>query len=163
MRELVAALDLQPHPEGGWFRETWRAPETVPTPRGPRAAGTSILYLLADGSVSRLHRLAFAEVWHLHAGGPLRLHLLGRPAPLVLTADPAAPRFQAVVEAGTWFGAETGDGWALVGCTMAPGFASDDFELGRRSRLEAEFPDQADLVRRLTPPDAGSAAAKETP
>jgi len=156
---LVHGLGLQPHPEGGWFRETWRADVTVDTVRGPRAAGTAILYLLDEGAVSVLHRLAWDEVWHLHAGGPLRIHQLaaGGVRTVVLAADPAAPRFQTVIPAGTWFGAEADPGWALVGCTMAPGFAWEDYELGRRADLLEAHPGATDLIRRLT------VAGKDTP
>ena len=159
MNGLVHSLALQPHPEGGWFRETWRSDVTVATARGPRAAGTSIMYLLDAGAVSVLHRLAWDEVWHLHAGGPLRLHLLGAGGArtVVLGAETAAPRFQAVIPAGTWFGAEADPGWALVGCTMAPGFAWDDYELGRRADLLEACPEAADLIRRLT------VSGKDTP
>jgi predicted cupin superfamily sugar epimerase len=132
---------------------------TVTTARGPRAAGTSILYLLDEGAVSVLHRLAWDEVWHLHAGGPLRLHLLGVRAPqtFTLSTAPAAPCIQAVIPAGTWFGAEADPGWALVGCTMAPGFAWEDYEPGRRADLLAAHPEAAGMIRRLTP------GGKDTP
>jgi predicted cupin superfamily sugar epimerase len=157
MKGLAASLGLAPHPEGGWFRETWRADTLVETPRGPRPAGTSILYLLEGGAASRLHRLAWDEVWHLHAGGPLRLHLLGCESPRIVTlsADGGAPLYQATVPAGTWFGAEADGGWALAGCTMAPGFDFADFELGRRDQLLAAHPAAAGIVQRLTDPDPG--------
>ena len=161
-RRLIDTLRLRPHPEGGWFRETWRADGDVSVERGAgrveRAAGTAIYYLLAGGQVSRLHRLAFDEVWHWYAGSPLRLHLLlteGRAIERVLgplAALEAEP--QIVVPGGTWFGAEPDDAasCALVGCTVAPGFAAEDWELGDRAALTSAYPGHAELIRRLTPP-----------
>ncbi len=155
MKDLVAAYGLAPHPEGGWFRETWRSTVTVATPRGDRPAGTSILYLVGQGAVSRLHRLAWDEVWHWHRGDPLRLYLFGEDGVETRTLDPEHP--QGSVAAGTWFGAECAvdGGWSLAGCTMAPGFDAADFEMGEREELLAAHPDDADLIVRLT-------AGKET-
>jgi predicted cupin superfamily sugar epimerase len=155
VRKLARDLDLAPHPEGGWFRETWRSSVTVPTPRGPRAAGTSILYLLGDGAVSRLHSLAWDEVWSLHAGGPLHLRLFGAGGLETVTLRSAAPaRYQAVVRADTWFGAEPAEpgGWALVGCAMAPGYEPADFRWGDRSVVPAGHADAAAVRDRLAPP-----------
>lgn len=156
----VRTLGLAPHPEGGFFRETWRSAETAEgLPArfgGPRALGTSILYLLRAGERSRLHRLRADEVWHFHEGGPLHLHLFG-PAEgyrrLALGRDPErGERLQAVVPAGAWFGAEPAEGaaFALVGCTCAPGFEYGDFELGTREDLLARFPADRALVEHLT-------------
>jgi uncharacterized protein len=158
----IRELELAPHPEGGFFRETWRSPETLagaalpPRFAGARALGTAILYLLPAGEFSRLHRLRADEVWHLYDGGPLHLHLL-EPGTgyrrIVLGRDIAGgERLQAVVPHGTWFGAETpaGVAFALAGCTVAPGFDFADFELGSREALLAEFPAQRDWVVRLT-------------
>lgn len=152
----VRALGLSPHPEGGWFRETWRSPERLAAaalpPRfgGERALATSILYLLGAGERSYFHRLRADEQWSHHAGGAMWLHLL-RPAGvsrLVVSAE--AP--QAVVPHGTWFAAEPAPGadYALVGCHVAPGFDYDDFELAGRDALLAEFPAQRELVLRFT-------------
>ena len=159
---LQARLDLRPHPEGGWFRETYRANLQLPAaalPPGygtPRAAATSIFYLLVDGVVSRLHRLRGDELW-LHQAGPgLVLHLLhtgGHHERLPL--GPGPDRFlQAVTPAGTWFGAEVADpgGWALVACVMAPGFDPADWELADRQDVLAAWPAHADLIARLTAP-----------
>lgn len=159
---LIRELDLAPHPEGGHFRETWRAEREVPAAHvvpgasGVRAAGTAITYLLAGAEVSRLHRLRTDEVWHHYQGGPLVLHLLPRDGGhrAVVLGDPRTPatRWQAVVPAGCWFGAEltTADDYALLGCTMAPGFDHADFELADAAALLSAYPDQAPLIRRLT-------------
>jgi predicted cupin superfamily sugar epimerase len=127
--EIVRRLDLAPHPEGGWFRETFR---DVPMADG-RAASTAIYYLLAAGQVSAWHRVTdAAEAWHFHAGAPLALGiapLAGGPAePFVLGTDLAAgQRPQAVVPAGDWQSARSLGDWTLVGCTVAPGFQFSSF------------------------------------
>ena len=157
----IRALRLEPHPEGGYYRETWRSPETVPAsalpPRfgGPRAMGTAIVYLLAAGAVSHLHRLHADEVWHHYDGGALHLHLLGPDghARIALGRDmERGERLEAVVPHGTWFGAETAPGaaYALVGCTVSPGFEFADFEMGSRAALLAEYPAQREWIERLT-------------
>lgn len=152
---FARALGLSPHPEGGWFRETWRSELTVATPRGPRPAGTSILYLLEAGEVSRVHRLVFDEVWHWHGGGALLVHHFTSANVDTLVLDTARP--QHVVPAGTWFGAEpaAGASHVLVGCTMAPGFDEADWELADRATLLDEHPQVADIISRLTAEEDG--------
>ena len=151
VKRLVRELGLAPHPEGGWFRETWRSEFLMETSLGPRPVGTSMIYLLAEDTVGRLHRLAWDEVWHWHAGSPLEVHLLNADGVATRVLDGDHP--QTVVPAGTWFGETVAgrDGWALAGCTMAPGFDPADCELGTRAALLAEFSHAAPLVRRLTP------------
>ena len=148
--DIVTALGLEPHPEGGWFRETWRSPLTVASNRGLRSAGTSILYLMAPGTVSRLHCLVFDEVWHWHGGGALLVHRLGLGGAVSMVLDVETP--QLVIPGGTWFGAEVTEGAShvLVGCTMAPGFDEADWELGDREELLAGYPESAALIERLT-------------
>lgn len=158
--DWVRTLALAPHPEGGHFRETYRAGEAASgLPErfgGPRAMATAIVYLLRAGEHSRLHRLRADEVWHHYAGGALHLHLFepgGAYRRLVLGHDPGRGEvLQAVVPHGCWFGAEPADGagFALAGCTCAPGFEYGDFELGAREDLLARFPAQHALVERLT-------------
>jgi uncharacterized protein len=132
-------LDLRPHPEGGWFRETWRSGlESVPVGYpGPRAAATAIYYLLRPGEESRWHRVRSAEVWLWHSGGPLLLRDGGagdRPAEggaVTLGPDLAAGQVpQHVVPPGHWQAARpSGDREALVSCVVAPGFDFADFAL----------------------------------
>ncbi|NHK28006.1 cupin domain-containing protein [Parvularcula flava] len=135
---LIDRYDLQPHPEGGWFAETYRAGVTVDTLKGPRAASTAILFLLAAGNVSHLHRIASDEVWHFYEGGPLLVHELRDGEVHVTRLSQDNP--QHVVPAGTWFGARPASGTAhsLVGCTVAPGFDFADFELADREALLGE-------------------------
>lgn len=127
--EVVSLLGLEPHPEGGFFRETFR---DAPGPDG-RAASTAIYYLLARGQRSHWHRVTDAvEVWHWHAGAPLALDiapLAGGPVQrTVLGSDlRAGQRPQGVVPAGDWQSAESLGDWTLVGCTVAPGFAFSSF------------------------------------
>jgi predicted cupin superfamily sugar epimerase len=134
-RVIVETLALAPHPEGGYYRETHRAPLAVPTPRGPRAASTAIYYLLPADAESARHRVAWDEVWHHYAGDPLELtveHVDGRRELLELGPDVAnGQRPQAIVPAGAWQAARPlGSRYALCGCTVAPGFEFADFELG---------------------------------
>lgn len=125
---------------------------------GSRATGTAIVFLLRAGECSRIHRLRADEMWHFYEGGPLLLHLLHDGGALesirLGRALERGERLQAVVPHGVWFGAEPAPGspFALAGCTVAPGFEYEDFELGRRDRLLADFPAQRTLIERLTPP-----------
>lgn len=126
--DIIRMLDLTPHPEGGHFRETFRDPATV----NGRAASTAIYFLLARGERSHWHRVDAAETWHFHAGAPLRLsiHESDATREIVLGSDLAAgQRPQAVVPAHAWQAAESLGDWTLVGCTVAPGFQFDGFEL----------------------------------
>jgi predicted cupin superfamily sugar epimerase len=171
-RELVRALGLVPHPEGGWFRETYRDSLTLPAAalpghRGARSASTAILYLLEAGDFSALHRIASDELWHFHLGDPLVVHVLdpttGRRSDLTLGPDVAAGHaLQAVVPRGTVFGARLAPSgsFALVGCTVAPGFDFADFVMPSQSTLMKMFPAHAGLVGALTrvPPGSGDLA-----
>lgn len=154
--DLAARLGLAPHPEGGFYRETYRASELVDTPRGPRAASTAIHFLVPRSTFSALHRIASDEVWHHYAGAALRVVRIaedGTRRDLVIGPDlDAGQEPQGVVPAGEWFGATLeGEGdWALVGCTVAPRFDFADFELARREELLARFPEHEAIVRALT-------------
>jgi uncharacterized protein len=134
-------LDLAPHPEGGWYRETWRAgPESVPPGYpGPRAAGTAIYFLLLPGEESRWHRVRSDEVWLWHSGGSLTMLDGGdgdRPTAAGQTAITLGPDLAAgqvpqhVVRGGRWQAARPADGREiLVSCVVAPGFDFADFTL----------------------------------
>ncbi|MEM8559241.1 MAG: cupin domain-containing protein [Bacteroidota bacterium] len=153
----IDALGMEPHPEGGFFRETYRAAHTVENEHGhARTASTAIYFLLRAGDVSHLHRIAADEGWHLYAGGPLTIHTLtvnGTYTALHLGLDLAAgQRPQHVVPGGVWFGATVDEGadYALVGCTVAPGFDFADFELADRASMLAAYPQHRALIERLT-------------
>ncbi|SIO24002.1 hypothetical protein SAMN05444722_0967 [Rhodovulum sp. ES.010] len=128
--EIITALGLAPHPEGGWFRETWRAPAEP----GMRAPGTAIYYLLAAGQRSHWHRVDAGEVWHFYAGDPLELSMAatadGPASAQRLGPDLArGDRPQLVVPAHHWQAARPLGAWTLVGCTVSPGFTFDGFEM----------------------------------
>ena len=159
---LAQQLGLLPHPEGGWFRETYRAGEAIDgsaLPRrfaGTRSISTAIHFLLEAGQCSHLHRIKADEVWHFYAGDPLIVVEIDGSGGLKTTplgGDLAAGGvFQHVVPAGVWFGAVPAEGsrFSLVGCTVAPGFDFADFELAARETLLAEYPRHQDWIRRLT-------------
>jgi uncharacterized protein len=132
--EVADLLGLHPHPEGGFFRETFRDPGGLDAPSDDRGVSTAIYYLLRDGEVSAWHRVRdAAEVWHHYVGAPIELTLSldGRSTEtLRLGSDlTAGERPQAVVPAGVWQTARAVGGWALMGCTVAPGFEFDAFEM----------------------------------
>lgn len=127
--DVIAMLDLKPHPEGGHFCETFRDPVRL----GARAASTAIYFLLAKGEVSQWHRVDAAEGWHWYAGAPLILELAppGEPATEIRLGTDlrVGERPQAVVPTGVWQRARSLGDWTLVGCTVAPGFHFEGFEL----------------------------------
>ena len=126
--EIITFLELQPHPEGGWYKETWKDAAT------PRAHGTCIYFLLRAGESSHWHRVDATEIWHYYAGAPLTLRLAASDAgpavhhrlgPALL--DGEAP--QIIVPKDHWQAAATTGEWTLVGCTVSPGFEFAGFEL----------------------------------
>ena len=128
--DIIAHLGLEPHPEGGWYAETWRAPARA----GERAAGTSIYFLLRAGEASHWHRVDAAEIWHHYAGAPLTLRIAetdsGPARAHTLGPDLAAgARPQILVPPGRWQAAQSTGDWTLAGCTVSPGFDFAGFEL----------------------------------
>ena len=127
-QDVIERLRLAPHPEGGWYRETWRA-EAGP---GQRPAGTSILFLLEAGQRSHWHRIDASELWLHQAGGPLELSTAtgGMISTVRLGPDLAGDdALQAVVQPGQWQAARALEGWSLVACVVAPAFDFAHFEL----------------------------------
>ena len=128
-KQIIETLGLQPHPEGGWYAETWRADAA----EGTRAAGTAIYYLLEAGDVSHWHRVDAAEIWHWYAGGPLSLTLSpnGHDAEAIVLGPEinVGQRPQRIVPAGWWQTATSLGAWTLAGCTVSPGFEFDGFEM----------------------------------
>ena len=162
-KDLVTALDLKPHPEGGFYKESYRAEGMIPASalkrtrhKDARQFSTAIYYLLPAGTRSKLHRLASDELFHFYLGGPMTLLLLGPKGQVEfvrLGPDLAAGmKVQQVVRAGWWFGGfcEDGSPYSLVGCTVAPGFDFADFELGDEQALLARYPAAADAIGRLS-------------
>jgi predicted cupin superfamily sugar epimerase len=162
--EVIELLRLEPLPvEGGYYRETYRATETLDAAtlparyNGPRAYGGAIYYLLHGEHFSALHRLLSDEIYHFYLGQPIEMLLLypdGRDEVVRLGADLAAgERTQVVAPRGVWQGSRLADNtssFALMGTTMAPAYDRADFELGDRSALVAAYPQRAELIRALT-------------
>ena len=164
-REIVARLGLVPHPERGFFVETYRAAATVVAPANGarRAAGTAIYFLVTrEQPTTFLHRLLSDEVFHLYEGGPMEVLLLregeggarsGQVARLGLDLA-AGERPQLVINAGTWFAVELSPeaSHCLFGCTVAPGFDFADFELAQGPELAERFPEHRERIARMTRP-----------
>jgi predicted cupin superfamily sugar epimerase len=166
----IDKLQLQPHPEGGFYRVTYTAATRIAQAalpskfKGARPTSTAIYFLLtnqaraatASGHFSAFHRLQSDEMWHFYAGDPLVVHQIapdGSYTKLVLGSNiEAGEDFQAVVEAGCWFASAPlmPDSFALVGCTVSPGFDFADFELGTRVELTAHYPQHAGLIEQFT-------------
>ncbi len=127
--DIIRILDLKPHPEGGHYRETFRDGRG----EGQRAASTAIYFLLAADEISHWHRVDAVEIWHWHAGAPLSLSIAppeGAAAEMILGASLSdGERPQGIVPAGFWQSAKSLGAWTLVGCTVAPGFLFETFEL----------------------------------
>lgn len=154
---------MLPHPEGGYFVETYRSAETISCTAlpqrfgGDRAFGTGIYFLLENHHFSALHRIQSDEIWHFYAGGSLEVFVIhndGRLKVVKLGPNPDNGEvFQAVVPAGVWFGSKPASTstYSLVGCTVAPGFDFEDFELAQRSDLLALYPQHQRIIEMLTP------------
>jgi predicted cupin superfamily sugar epimerase len=161
-RYWIEKLQLEAHPEGGYFRQTYRseiviAREALPAGfTGARAVSTAIYFLLEGKNFSAFHRLRSDEVWHFYAGEPLMVHVIdraGKYSSIRLGRDLDAGEVpQAVVPAGCWFASHMADwsSFAVVGCTVAPGFDFEDFEMAKREELVARYPQHGVLIERLT-------------
>lgn len=160
--QIVERLGLEPHPEGGYFREVFRSPIDVLHPGIPagndsrRCGGSLIYFLLEAGDFSAFHRVKWTdEIWHFYAGGAVQLHTIdasGRHECVTIHNEIAQNEPATVVPAGCWQAARLADEspWALCGCTVAPGFEFADFEMPAREELLRRFPQHADIVRQLT-------------
>ncbi len=159
----IEKLQLEPHPEGGYFRQTYRSEvaisrEALPSSfTGPRAVSTAIYFLLAGENFSAFHRLRSDEMWHFYVGAPVTVHVIepgGKYSAIVLGNDPEAGQvLQAVARAECWFASHVADwkSFAVVGCTVSPGFDFEDFEMGKRMELVREYPQHRGIIERLTP------------
>jgi predicted cupin superfamily sugar epimerase len=155
-------LGLSPHPEGGYYRATYKADLTIvrdalpSSYHGDRSASTAIYFLLDGRDFSAFHRIASDEVWHFYTGSSLVVYVIdpaGDYSELHLGCGTEEGEvFQAVVKAGCWFASRVKDaaGFALVGCTVAPGFDFADFELAVRSEIVAAYPQHGKLLEELT-------------
>ncbi len=158
---LVETLGLLPHPEGGYYKETYRSGETIPADAltgkfaGERNYATAIYFLLEQGNFSAFHRIQSDECWHFYAGQTLHVHMIDPQGTYTLirlgNELENGETFQAVVPAGYWFASETAPGgsFSLVGCTVSPGFDFADFELANALQLTAMFSQHSSLIKRL--------------
>ncbi|MEI7525512.1 MAG: cupin domain-containing protein [Mariniphaga sp.] len=160
--QIINRLDLQPHPEGGFYKEVYRSKGVIQGDslgakfQGERNYSTSIYFLLTSEVFSSFHRIVQDEIWHFYDGSPLALHIIspeGDYSQRIIgraIAQGEVPQF--VVPGGSWFGAmvirETD--FSLLGCTVAPGFDFRDFELATRSDLLLKFPLHSEIIRKLT-------------
>ena len=150
--DRIQSLELLRHPEGGWFRETYRSKATID---GKRAVSTAIYFLLEAGELSHLHRIDADEHWHHYEGACLKIHVFDAQGYRPLLLGPlsvAGATPQCWVPAGAWFGAEVveDEGYALVGCTVAPGFEFAQFELAEAETLQSHWPKHRALIERMT-------------
>ncbi len=155
-REWIRLLDLKPHPEGGHYRESYRSPEKVQSGAGEnRSASTLIYYLLEGREFSALHRIVSDEVWHFYDGSTLRIPIFkpdGSFEEIRLGRNVENGEIlQAVVPAGSWFGAYVQDlaSFVLSGCSVSPGFEFKDLEFAREEELIKKYPAHSDKVREL--------------
>jgi uncharacterized protein len=159
----IQKLQLQKHPEGGYYREIYRADEMfyidLPKKSFKRNVSTSIYFLLEGSQVSKFHRLRSDELWHFYDGSSVKIYLIdekGRLDETILGKKIADGEvFQTVIKKNNWFAAEVLNkrSYALIGCTVAPGFDFSDFELAERKNLIDNFSKHAELIKRFTNPD----------
>lgn len=162
VKEIVKQLELQPHPEGGYFKETYRSDTQIPKTilgdafDGPRNVCTGIFYLLESGDFSALHKINQDEMWHFYLGDGLELTQISESGELTTVTIGndllKGEVLQYVVPSQCWFGARVvkPNSFALVGCTVAPGFDFNDFILGDRDMLLSKFPEHKDCIESLT-------------
>lgn len=155
IQELIEKLNLRPHPEGGFYSETYRSEESLLIDRGGRSLATAIFFLLRTEDISHFHRIKSDELWFWHEGSPLSVHVLGEKGHEVLKLGPVdqlgcAP--QQLVKANAIFGSTVDhpNSFALVSCVVAPGFDFRDFELFQKEELLVLYPLHADIIRKLT-------------
>ncbi len=154
------ALQLLDHPEGGCFKEVYRSKESVAASKLPsrfgtsRAISTSIYFMLESGEQSVFHRIKSDETWHFYDGDPLEIHAIspkGQYRKYLLGLDPEKGFMpQVTIPHGDWFSAQSLGDFTLVGCTVAPGFDFQDFEMGSRQKLIQEFPQHQKIIETFT-------------
>lgn len=160
--DWIRTLGLTKHPEGGYYRETYRSEEAIAEAHlparfdGDRVFSTSLYFLLRDGQFSAFHRLTQDEVWHFYDGSPLTIHVIdaaGDYRRIKLGRSPEGnQQLQVVVKAGWLFGAtvDEPDSYSLVGCTVAPGFEFRDLAMPARRELVEQYPEHREIIERLT-------------
>lgn len=158
----IKTLGLEKHPEGGWFKEVYRSAEEIRGEHlperfsGSRHHSTSIYFLLTSDTFSALHRIKSDELWHFYEGSPVTIYMIdsaGNYSEIALGRNiENGEVLQFVIPHGVWFGAKVNisDSFSLVGCTVAPGFHFDDFELAERDELLKLFPKYKGIIERFT-------------
>ncbi len=161
VQALIQQFQLQPHPEGGWYKETYRSTELFTAGAlpgrfgGNRNFSTAIYFLLEAGNFSAFHRIKSDECWHFYAGDPLEVFVLHPAGALTVTRlgnrYDKGELFQYVVSANCWFASRPAKEslYCLVGCTVAPGFDFADFEMATEQVLVKDFPQHAALIKEL--------------
>jgi len=155
-KTLIDILQLLPHPEGGYYKETYRASETIVTENGhKRNISTAIYFMLEDTDISHFHRIQSDELWFFHQGEILEIIYIkeGKLHSVLLGNDIENGILpQAIIPANTWFASSIKNkkGYSLVSCTVAPGFEFNDFELANRHELIAEHPDLKNIIEEFT-------------
>ena len=159
-RFWVKKMSLKPHPEGGYYKESYRSEETVDSKSVPlkfsnkRNWSTAIYYLLKSGDFSAFHRIKSDEIWHFYDGEPLNIYVIDNHGNLTINtlgiseSENTIP--QIVVPANSWFAAEPLGSFTLAGCTVSPGFDFHDFEMADKNTLLTEFPDHYEIIEKLT-------------
>lgn len=161
-KKIIKKLELIPHPEGGYYRESYRSTELIKDRSlperysGNRSFSTSIYFLLNREDKSHFHRILSDEIWHFYSGSALLIHCIDDNGNYILhrlgnNLD-KEERPQITIKHSTWFAAEVEekDSYALIGCTVAPGFEFQDFELGTKEKLLELFSKHSDLIKKLT-------------
>lgn len=159
IKDLIIHYQLLPHPEGGYYKETYRSTEKIPSSAlpnrfsGDRSYGTAIYFLLLKDLFSAFHRIQSDECWHFYEGDSLHVHVLhlnGNYELIRLGRNTSQGEvYQAIVPAGAWFASESIGEYSFVGCTVAPGFEFADFELANEDGLKKDYPAHAALIERL--------------
>ncbi len=161
-QNIINKLELQEHPEGGYFKETYRSPGVIPNNvlstnfKGDRNESTAIYFLLTSEKFSAFHKINQDEAWHFYKGAPLKLHIIskeGNYSFIMIGNDlenGEVPQY--IVKGGDWFAAEVlqKDAYTLVGCTVAPGFDFADFVLPKREEMINLFPTHKEIITKLT-------------
>ena len=152
----IKKLDLSKHPEGGYYRETYRCNMKILYKNRYRSISSGIYFLLDGSEFSAFHRLRSDEMWHFYAGGSLTLHVISRHRrySLIKLGNDLEDGdvFHTVIRYGSWFGATVDDrlSYSLLGCTVSPGFDFQDFELGQRKKLIEMYPEYRSIIEKLT-------------
>ncbi|AZQ62220.1 cupin domain-containing protein [Flammeovirga pectinis] len=157
--EIIQQLQLEPHPEGGFYAETYRSHKTVllPEDKLERNVSTAIYYMLGKGDFSTFHRLKFTEIWHYYDGSPVKLVEITPEGELIETivgkdfSKGQVPQY--IIKGGNWFAGaaliDDEEGYTLIGCTVAPGFEFQDFEIADTNVLKKEYPKYSELIDRF--------------